>query len=229
VNAEAGIMDTIVCTNLERIDPYVKGSLCSTDCMDLIHEMQIWAARKWIAQEGSDLPPTVISIAYPYLATEGIPEGIVLYRDLCELSCDVPHYTLMLIRGSEIRAWLLAYKDRIMTDDPVYSLYGLSYLINTMNPDTPLGFLEHSSGLSVEDDELFTLIIAEEPDMESILRPYLDETWMPYEERIVSEFQMPRPQLTATSDLHRGIDTLTAFLEDIGTLKLPHFFSWTVF
>ncbi len=229
VSASSGGMDTIVCTNLERIDPYTKDSLSSTDCMDLIHEMQIWAAQKWIAEEGADLPPTVISIAYPYLATEGIPEGIVLYRDLCELSYEVPRYTLMLIRGGEIRAWLLSYKDRIMTDDPVYSLYGLSYLINTMNPETPIGFLEHSSGLSVEDDELFTLIIAEEPDMESILRPYLDENWMPFEDRIVSGFQMPRPELTATSDLHRGIDSLTAYLESVGTLKLPHFYNWVVF
>lgn len=228
VSAVSGIMDTIVCTNSERIDPYDPGMLGSSDCMDLIHEMQIWSAERWIRQNGADLPPTVISIAYPYLATEGIPAGVVLYRDLCGLTCEMPQYTLLIVRGSEIRAWLLSYKDRIMTDDPVYSLYGLSYLINTMNPETPLGFLEHSSGLSVEDDELFTLIIAEEPGMESILRPYLDETWMAYDDRVVSEFEMPRPVATETSSLYRGIDALTAYLENVGTLRLPHFYSWIV-
>ncbi|MBR0508114.1 MAG: hypothetical protein IJJ86_05850 [Clostridia bacterium] len=228
VSSVSGVMDAIVCTNLEEIDPYQNGALSSTDCMDLIHEMQIWGAQKWIAEEGADLPPTVVSIAYPYLATEGIRDGIILYRDLCDLSCEIPRYTLMLIRGSELRSWLLSYKDRILTDDPVYSLYGLSYLLNTMNPDTPLGFLEHSSGLAVEDDELFTLIIAEEPDVESILRPYLDESWMPYEERIVPGFEMPRPVLTDTSDLYRGIDALVAFLESVGTLRLPHYYSWIV-
>ena len=69
----------------------------------------------------------------------------------------------------------------------------------------------------------------EEPDMESILRPYLDENWMPFEDRIVSGFQMPRPELTATSDLHRGIDSLTAYLESVGTLKLSHYYNWVVF
>ncbi len=228
VTSITGMMDAVVCTVAERVEPYHPGMMSSDDNMDLIHEMQIFAAEQWISWEELDVPQTVLSIAYPYLKGPGFSEGALCYRDLYRLQPEAPDYTMLLIRGSELRAWLNAYAGKILSEETVYSLYGLSYLLNTLNPETPLGFLEYSSGLEVDDDEVFTLILAQPKGSENILLPYLDETWMEYKDRVLEGFTLPKPDEIAVAGENAVSDALTAYLEHIGTLKLKRTSSWLV-
>ena len=228
VTAMSEIMDERIGTLNQKIEPYAPNAAVMTDGMELIHEMQIWSAKQWIESSGQDLPPNMISIAYPYLGTSGWNEGPVRYRDLCALNAQTPRYTLMMIRGAELRAWLSDYAGRIMEEQHVYSLYGLSYLLNTMNAQRPLGYLEFSSGVEVDDDEVFTLLLADDPEEETILRPYLDESWMTYEDRVISDFRMPRPKRTETSEVFQAVDPMVAFFEEIGEFTLKHETGWYV-
>ena len=228
VTSITGMMDAVVCTLDERIEPYQPGMLGSNDQMDLIHEMQIFAAEKWIEWDELDVPQTVLSIAYPYIHSTGFSEGPLFYRDLYRLETETPQYTLMLVRGEELRAWLKEYAGTILDSETVYSLYGLSYLLNTLNPETPLGFLEYSSGLDVDDDEVFTLILAQPPETENMLLPYLDESWMKYEDRVMAEFTLPKPQRLTYADENPISDALTAYLENAGTWKPERKSTWIV-
>ena len=196
--------------------------------MELLHEMQTWAAKTYVSENQLDMPPHVLSIAYPYFGTKGLSAGLLRYRDLCMLRATVPQYTLLMVRGEELREWLRAYAARIAEEKTVYSLYGLSYLINTRNTDDPLGFLEYSTDVEVEDDDVFTVILAEDPDVPSGLTSFLDETWMPYEDRVVDGFAMPDTRMTDTSDLYAAVTPLVAFLEKYETFSLRHAYSWLV-
>lgn len=222
------MMDAAICTVERRIDPFDADALCSTDSMDLIHEMQLYAARDWIDFHDVDLPNDLISIAYPYIEIGGFKEGTLTYRDLYGIRTETPHYTILLIRGAELRAWLRAYTETIMRQDTIYSLYGLSYLLNTLNPEAPLGFLEYGSGLSVDDDDVFTLVLAERSEGDLDLRSYLDEEWMPYEDRIMEGFTLPSPCLVSTTGEDPILDALVAYLETCSPLKLEHVFTWIV-
>lgn len=224
----SAMMDAVVCTVGERVDASTPRALSSTDGMELLHEMQIYIAERWIEEDELDMPRNVLSVAYPYLRTGALREGPLTYRELCAMQTETPRYTLMLVRGAELRAWLNGYAETIMQDDTVYSLYGLSYLINTMNESSQLGFLEYSSGLAVEDDEVFTLILAEEPDGGCSIRSYLDEDWMAYEDRVVEGMSLPVPWDMQTLGENPIVDALAAYLESVGTLKLEHLFSWIV-
>ena len=134
----------------------------------------------------------------------------------------------MLVRGSELRAWLTDYAGTIMQDDTIHSLYGLSYLLNTLNPEVPLGFLEHSSGIAVDDDEIFTLISADIPGSDPVIRPYLDETWMPYEDRVIEGFYLPMHWSLNAQEKDPVVDALAAYLETLDELKLSRTYSWIV-
>ena len=228
VSRLSGMMDTTICTVAHRFDPFDAGALCSTDGMDLTHEMQLYAAQNWIDCHDVDLPNDLISIAYPYIPIGGFKEGALTYRDLYLLHTETPQYTILLIRGAELRAWLRAYAGSVMEQETVYSLYGLSYLLNTLNPDTPLGYLEHGSGRSVDDDDVFTLILAERNKGDLDLKSYMDEEWMPYEDRIIEGFTLPTPSVISTTGEDPIIDALVAYLETVPVLKLQHLFSWSV-
>ena len=228
VSRISDVMDTTICSVTQRIDPFDADALCSTDSMDLIHEMQLFAAQDWIEFHDVDLPNDLISIAYPYIEIGGLKEGALKYRDLYGMHTETPHYTLLMIRGAELRAWLQAYADTIMEQDTVYSLYGLSYLLNTVNPEMPLGFLEYGSGRAVDDDDVFTLLLAERNEGDLALRQYLDEDWLPYEERVVEGFTLPSPCYISTLEENPVIDAVIAYLEQSGELKLEHIFIWIV-
>ena len=228
VSRFTAMMDATICTIAQRIDRFDASALCSTDSMDLTHEMQLYLAQNWIDYHDVDLPNNLISIAYPYIPFGGQKEGALKYRDLYMLKTETPQYTIMLIRGAELRAWLRAYAGTIMQQETIYSVYGLSYLLNTMNPDVPLGYLEHGSGKSVDDDEVFTLILAERSEGDSGLRGYLDESWLPYEDRIIEGFTLPTPQFVETTGKDPIIDALIAYLENFEVLKPEHIFSWIV-
>ena len=228
VSALSLMMDAPVCTLEQDIEPHAADALSSTDGMDLIHEMQIWAATAFMEENGIDLPTYVLSIAYPYYGTRGLKAGQLRYGDLCALNGEVPRYTLLLVRGGELRAWLRAYAKTISEQKKVYSLYGLSYLINTWNADAPLGFLEYSSDYEVEEDDVFTVILAEEPEGDNILAPYLDESWMSYEDRVVASFRMPETKLTDVYERYAAVTPLVAFLETRDTFSLKHAYRWMV-
>ena len=86
--------------------------------------------------------------------------------------------------------------------------------------------MEHSSGRSVDDDEIFTLILAERPGDELDIRQYLDEEWMPYADRVIEGFELPKPYLTETFGENAITDALVAFLEQAGHFKLKHLYTW---
>ncbi len=222
----SGMMDATVCTVAHRLDPFDPKALYATDAMDLTHEMQLFAAQDWIEYHDVDLPNNLISIAYPYIPIGDVKEGALKYRDLYVIPTETPEFSLMLIRGCELRAWLSAYAGTLMQQDTVYSLYGLSYLLNTINPDAPLGYLEHGYGVSVDDDEVFTLILAEKPEDELNIRQYLDESWMPYEDRVIEGFALPTPSIIPTTGNDPIVDALVAYLETLDKLELKHLYSW---
>ncbi len=228
VSAFSGMMDAVVCTLAERIDATDPKALSSSDTMDLVHEMQLYAAKCWIEYEELDLPGSVVSVAYPYIETATLREGALTYRDLCAMKTEMPHYRLLLVRGSELRTWLNRYAGTIMEDDTVYSLYGLSYMLNTMNEVPQLGFLEHSSGVAVEDDEVFLLVLAEKTEGDSGLLDCIDSDWMPYEDRLIGGLPLPEPWYLKTLGKDPLVDALAAFLEDVGTLRLENLYHWIV-
>lgn len=228
VNAFSGMMDSVICTVEGTIDAYEPNALGSTDSMEITQEMQIFAARSFIDENRLDMPHEIISIAYPYLPVRAHRDGPIRYREMLAVKPETPQYTMLLIRGSELRAWLSDYSKTILSEKTVYSLYGLSYLLNTMNPDTPVGFLEHSSGIAVEDDEVFTLIVAEKPEEELTLRKYLDEDWMHYEDRIISGFRLPEPFGFEPVKDEPVVNAFIAYLENRDTLRLRHLYSWIV-
>ena len=228
VSAFSGLMDGVVCRVEGRIEGYEPDVLASTDNMEITHEMQIYAARRFIEDNGLDMPHHIVSIAYPYLPFDGYREGTLRYRELFGLHPKTPEYTIMLIRGIELKQWLSAYSRKIMNEKNVYSLYGLSYLLNTLNPDTPVGYLEHSSGIDVENDEVFTLILAVNPEDDFVLRPYLDETWLPYEDRVIENVTLPEPKGFEPLKDNPVADALIAYFESVGVVKLQHLYTWVL-
>ena len=104
----------------------------------------------------------------------------------------------------------------------------MSYLLNTLNPDTPVGYLEHSSGIDVENDEVFTLILAVNPEDDFVLRPYLDETWLPYEDRVIENVTLPEPKGFEPLKDNPVADALIAYFESVGVVKLQHLYTWVL-
>lgn len=219
------VLDTRICAITHDITPYDTSEIKHTDVMEVIHRTHVDGVQTWARENEVDLSPNVLSISYPYIGTEGIRAGTLYYRDISQISMEKPNYSLMLVRGSELKAWLRAYTDTIKTDTPVYSLYGLQYLLNTMNPDAPLPFLQDVYGVNVQEDAVFTVLVAENGEVGSLLKPYLDTEWMPYEERFLTDFAFPKPSFE-TIYLYSAADPLIAYLERQGTLTLEYTPNW---
>ena len=227
-NVLAERLDARLCEVSEALHGTTRNETAMTDVMELIHCAQVWAAQQWIADNELDLPPDVLSIAYPYIATEGLSSGTLRYRTLCSKTMETPSYSLLLVRGLELSAWLYDYAKTVSDADTVYSLYGLNYLLNTSNPNVLLGYLEYSSGAVVNEDAVFTVLVAEEGEAGALLKPYLDETWMPYEDRVLLGFTLPTPTAFEPLEEYAAADLLAAYLESIGTLTLPHTYHWYI-
>ena len=228
VSPMSAVMDAAITQLGQNLEPFDAHAWHMTDAIQLTHEMQLFAARDWLDYNDVDLPNEMISIAYPYLPIGGLKEGLLKYRDLYVLDTGTPHYSMMILRGAELRAWLKSYAGTVAGEDTVYSLYGLSYLLNTLNPEAPLGYLEYASGRSVDDDDLFTVILAERTEGELNMRRFIDEEWMPYEDRIIEGFTLPKPYEVETIDHDPVIDALVAYLETVQTLKLDHLYDWII-
>ena len=228
VSPMSAVLDAAITYLGQRLEPFDAKALHMTDAIQLTHEMQLFAAQDWLNYNDVDLPNEMISIAYPYIPIGGLKEGLLKYRDLYILDTETPHYTLMILRGAELRAWLKSYAGTVLEQDTVYSVYGLSYLLNSLNPEAPLGFLEYASGRSVDDDDLFTVILAERTEGELNMRRFVDEEWMPYEDRIIEGFTLPKPYEVETIDHDPVIDALVAYLETVRTLELKHLYNWII-
>lgn len=226
VSKVSGLMDTVICTVEQRFDAFDPKTLASTDAMDLTHEMQMYIAQQWIDYHDTDLPNEMISIAYPYLSVGDLKEGPLSYRDLSVIKSEQPSYSLMMVRGSEIKAWLSDYAGRIMNEETVYSLYGLSYLLNTRNTISPLGYLEHGNALPVDDADVFTLILAEKAEEDLNFQSFLDEDWLPIEDRMIKDISLPKPVSVRPMGENPVVDALTAYLEQVEILNLKHEFTW---
>ena len=228
VSPMSAVMDAAITYLGQRLEPFDPEAMHMTDAVQLTHEMQLYAAQDWLNYHDVDLPNEMISIAYPYIPIGGLKEGLLKYRDLYLLDTETPYYSIMILRGSELRAWLKSYAGTVTQQDTVYSLYGLSYLLNSLNPEAPLGYLEYASGRSVDDDDLFTVIIAERQEGELNMRQFVDEEWMPYEDRLIEGFTLPKPCEVETIDQDPVIDALIAYLETIRTLEFDHLFDWMI-
>ena len=228
VSPMSAVMDAAVTYLAHSLEPFDEHAWHMTDAIQLTHEMQLFAAHDWLDYNDVDLPNEMISIAYPYLPIGGLKEGLLKYRDLYVLDTGTPHYSIMIMRGAELRAWLKSYAETVTQQDTVYSLYGLSYLLNTLNPEAPLGYLEYASGRSVDDDDLFTVILAERTEGELNMRQFIDEEWMPYQDRIIEGFTLPKPYEVETIDHDPVVDALVAYLETERTLELEHLYNWII-
>ena len=228
VSPISAVMDAAITYLGQNLEPFDGSAWHMTDAIQLTHEMQLFAAKDWLDYNDVDLPNELVSIAYPYIPIGGLKEGLLKYRDLYVLDTGTPHYSIMILRGAELRAWLKSYAGTVAQMDTVYSLYGLSYLLNTLNPEAPLGYLEYASGRSVDDDDLFTVILAERTEGELNMRRFIDEEWMPYEDRLIEGFTLPKPYEVETIDHDPVVDALVAYLESIQILKFDHLFDWII-
>ena len=228
VSPISAVMDAAITYLGQNLEPFDGSAWHMTDAIQLTHEMQLYAAKDWLDYNDVDLPNELVSIAYPYIPIGGLKEGLLKYRDLYVLDTGTPHYSIMILRGAELRAWLKSYAGTVAQMDTVYSLYGLSYLLNTLNPEAPLGYLEYASGRSVDDDDLFTVILAERTEGELNMRRFIDEEWMPYEDRLIEGFTLPKPYEVETIDHDPVVDALVAYLESIQILKFDHLFDWII-
>lgn len=223
----SAVLDSRICSVSEEIAAVAINDTEDSDLMQLIHRSQIWAAEQWISQNAVDVSSAVLSIAYPYIGNEGFSAGTLYYRDICSVSMEQPTHSLMLVKGSELSAWLEAYAKQVHTGEVTYSLYGLHYLLNSYNDAVPLAYLEYEFGLSVSEDDVFTVIVAEQGTAGDLLRPYLDEEWMPLKDRIISDFTMPSPILNGYEEF-AAADLLIAYLEQQETLILVNERTWYI-
>jgi len=175
-------------------DPYG-----GSDWLNMIHGSQIWAVEQWARDADADLPSAPISIAYPYLALpegESLPAGEVRLRDLCRLVTETPALSLVLVNGAELRDFLDELALTIEDNDPIYSLSGLHYLLA---PDARAGqrvpFLTHPNGENVVSTDVFAVLVAERGEVGGLLTRYLDEEWLPLEERYIPFEIPPYPRL----------------------------------
>ena len=90
VNKMSAMMDAVVCKVGQNIDPFDPTLLCSSDSMEITHEMQLYIAQQWIDYHDTDLPNNLISIAYPYLPIGDFKEGTLAYRDFSVMDAEKP-------------------------------------------------------------------------------------------------------------------------------------------
>lgn len=221
------VLDSRICSVSKEIAAAMKDSEEDSDLMQLLHRSQIWAAEQWISKNSLDVSPSVLSIGYPYIGNEGFSAGTLYYRDICAVSMEQPTYSLLLVKGSELSAWLEDYAKQVHESEVVYSLYGLHYLLNSYNDAAPLAYLEYEFGLSVSEDDVFTVIVAERGAAGDLLRPYLNEEWMSLQDRMLSDFVMPNPILHGYEE-YAAADPLIAYLEQQETLVLSNERTWHI-
>ena len=71
-------------------------------------------------------------------------------------------------------------------------------------------------------------ILAEKPDEELLLRPYLDEEWLSLEDRVIAGITLPQPVGFESIKDNPVVNALVAYLENARTLKLKHLYRWVI-
>lgn len=198
--------------------------------MELIHQAQIWAASSWAESENADLPDIIASVAYPYMSIkrEGVLEGELNVGDLCCMTDDSPSFSLIIMRGREITAWLDDYATSLAKDELPYSLYGLNYTLDTREEE---GFrvlsLTSFWGLDVANDELIAVFVAEKGEAGSLFLPYIDESYMTMEDRIVESFTLPEFD-GLIPDYYAGCRVFAAYLKSEGWIRPYGYNNWSM-
>ncbi len=124
------ISEQVVGILSEPVDP-VFDELIPTGWMTLLHRSHIWAVEQWRDENAADLPMEILSLSYPYIdGGEGLPVGHVTAGMLFNHMKDNPTMSLVIVQGSEIRAFLDAYAGRIRSEKDVYSIYGINYRLD---------------------------------------------------------------------------------------------------
>lgn len=206
------------------IDPFIP-----TGWMTLLHRSHIHAVETWRYENEADLPGEILSITYPYVNTDrGLAVGSIHASDLFERELDNPSVSLIMVQGCEIRQWLDDYAKDIKTSNPVYSLYGLNYRLEPREFSMErVDYLEHTYGVEIGDNETFALILVEKGEAGSLLRPYLDEGWLTWEERIIP-FEVPAAEHIDIPNQYQGLRMIIDFLSNTGAFTPIAYTNWSI-
>ncbi|MCL2670596.1 MAG: dockerin type I domain-containing protein [Clostridiales bacterium] len=160
-----------------------------SDWMRFVHDAHIWNVLKWGKATKADLPVHILSLSYPYLQ---IPEemahfsGRASLRDILQCIQDEPSFSLVLLSGAELRAYLQDLANNIREAEPVYSLRGINY---TLDPSAAYGStitrLSYPDGTPVRDGDTLAVFVAEAGERGSQLSPYFDSEWLSAEYRFL--------------------------------------------
>ncbi len=190
----------------------------------LLHQAQLWAIEQWRRQTDADAPQNCLSITYAYLPE---PQGgwdgeyALTLRDLFALKGETPNYSLIIMKGKELKAWLEDYAGKIKLHEPIYSLAGLHYeLAPNLLAGDKLVSLENLRGGDVQNDDVFVILVAEQGEVGTLLKPFFDTEWLPVEDHYLPDFYLPSFQGAVIPERYRSVELLAAYLEDEGRIQL---------
>ncbi|MDO4543195.1 MAG: dockerin type I domain-containing protein [Clostridia bacterium] len=214
---------------LQSSIPPIYNQLIPSDWMTLLHKSHIWAVEQWRDENLSDLPSEIISIAYPYLnLTETLHSGALTVRDIYGFEIDNPSITLTLLTGRELRAWLEAYAVNIEGDEAVYSVYGINYRLNPKETEGErVVYMEHTYGVEIGDNEVFTVIVAEKGEGGSLLSAYLEEDMGTWADRTI-EFELSGLETLSLPYRIRAAGFLAYYLGNTGAYSPQTYTTWSV-
>ena len=204
-----------------------EGKYAGDGLLTLLHKSLIYGAEQWAKGAGADLPDTVLSLTYPYLEAKNgsglLSNGNVCVKDICALAGEEPSFSLLLIKGSELKAFLKSYAAKLgrglSPNEKLYSLYGLSYSLSAdgsgKNAACELWGDYHQQ---VGDDDVFAIIVAEAGEAGSLLSPYLDESFLPKEQRFLA-YEHPKAEGLLRLEKYASRRELAAFLTNIGIIN----------
>lgn len=183
--------------------------------MRFLHDAHIWNVQEWGRVTKADLPARIISISYPYMQ---MPENIsqlslqMSLRDILQCIQETPSFSLVLLSGSELKAYLQDMANHILEEEPVYSLRGISYTIDAKAAyGSAVTKLSYPDGKLVQDDDIIAVFVAEAGQRGSLLSPYFDSEWLSAENRYLY-FSFIVPEGIAVPDGYTAAAPLAYFM-----------------